>query len=517
MRFVAYLVVFAALMSCAESTAPSHAALMQSAPAASYIVLFENATPDAPGLARKLASAHGTSPRYIYSHAVKGFAARLSANAAEALRHHPDVIRVELDGKVTTQDVQPNPPSWGLDRIDERLRPVDLAYRYDYTGQGVRVYVLDTGIDFTHVEFGGRAVSGYDFIDNDADASDCAGHGTHVAGTIGGTTTGVAKQATLVSVRVLGCDGTGEYSTVIAGVDWVTAQGAGGVANMSLGGGYSQAMNDAVDASVESGVVYAIAAGNSAIDACGVSPASTPAALTVGASTPSDQRATFSNYGPCLDLFAPGQSITSSLNGGGYGSKSGTSMSSPHVAGVAALYRSAFPTASVSETIAAILDGSTTGLILDNRLSPNRLLYSIVTGGGEPPLPPPPPYIPPPGPVHAGDIDKGSVTLSSTSYSAGYSFLVHDGAHAPIVGAVVTYGYTSTTLGGAIAVLTCTTGSTGRCGAVAAAALPKQKRRQVTVTVSVRTITVLGVAYDATANHDPDGDSDGTQLTIVVR
>jgi len=247
----------------------------------------------------------------------------------------------------------------------------------------VTAYIIDTGIRMSHTQFGGRASSGYDFVDNDSNANDCHGHGTHVAGTVGGSTYGVAKGVTLKAVRVLDCSGSGTNSGVIAGINWVTsnhAAGAKAVANMSLGGSVSTSLDSAVSASIADGVVYAIAAGNSNRSACNSSPARVSSAITVGATTSTDARASYSNYGSCLDLFAPGSSITSSWYSSDTATNtiSGTSMATPHVAGVAALYLQGH-TATPQQVRDAIVAAATSGVV-SNRMpgSPNKLLYSLI-------------------------------------------------------------------------------------------------------------------------------------------
>ena len=359
-----------------------------------HIVVFRDDVLDPGALADLLVRAGGGRLHYTYSHALKGFAATLPTQALDAIRRNPNVSYIELDGQVSIDaTTQLNPPSWGQDRVDQRRLPLDNTYSADGDGVGVRVYILDTGIRFSHQEYAGRAFSGYDFIDNDADASDCQGHGTHVAGTVAGRSTGLAKAATLVAVRVLDCGGSGSYSQVIAGVDWVTrdhqARGTPAVANMSLGGSASAAVNQAVTNSIAAGVVYAVAAGNSNKDACTASPASTPNAITVAASGGADARASFSNYGVCVDLFAPGVSITSSTMtaDNSYASWSGTSMATPHVAGVAALYLSANRSATPAQVEAAIEGGATPNLVTDPAGSPNLLLYSRVAPAPAPDAP----------------------------------------------------------------------------------------------------------------------------------
>ncbi len=331
-----------------------------------------------------------------YTAALRGFAATMPEPAVEALRRNPAVAFVEADqvativDGVTVEAVQ-QPATWGLDRIDQRDLPLNNTYTYFLTGQGVDVYVIDTGIRRTHQEFEGRAVHGFTAINDGRGSDDCNGHGTHVAGTIGGRTYGVAKDVRLYAVRVLGCSGSGSYSDIIAGVDWVTRNARGpSVANMSLGGGPSAALDNAVRNSIAAGVVYAIAAGNDNANACNYSPARTLEALTVGATTSSDARSSFSNYGTCVDIFAPGSGITSAWYSSDVATRSlsGTSMASPHVAGVAALYLEAHPNASPSQVADAIVSEATAGRLANvGPGSPNRLLYSLITGGGPVPTP----------------------------------------------------------------------------------------------------------------------------------
>jgi len=351
----------------------------------SYIVVLDDSVVGergrfsiAPYIASELALTHRGKLMRTYQHALNGFAVEMSPEDAEALSQDFRVKYVEEDGVVTLDATQSNPP-WGLDRIDQRNLPLNAIYTFNWTGSGVRAYVIDTGIRTTHTQFGGRASNVFDAFGGSG--ADCNGHGTHVSGTIGGSTYGVAKSAMLRGVRVLDCNGSGSNSGVIAGVDWVTNNHINpAVANMSLGGGASSALDTAVNNLANSGVPIAVAAGNSNTDACTSSPARAANAITVGSITQSGARSSFSNFGVCLDIFAPGSSILSSYSTSDTATAtlSGTSMASPHVAGVAALYKQFSPGASASTTRNAIVNGSTTGVVTSaGSGSPNRLLYSL--------------------------------------------------------------------------------------------------------------------------------------------
>ena len=351
-----------------------------------FIVVFRDNVSDVNGLTDQLAREAGASVHYRYSYALKGFAATIPAAAVNGLRNNPNVSFVEPDGIVTTMagGTDNTVSSWGLDRIDQRDLPLSNSYQWTHDGAGVRAYILDTGILTAHNDFGGRASVGYDAYGGSG--QDCHGHGTHVAGTVGGGEYGVARATNLVAVRVLDCAGSGTWAAVIAGVDWVRNNAVKpAVANMSLGGGFNSALNTAVANAIASGVTFAIAAGNSSADACSFSPAATPTALTVGATGSTDARASYSNFGTCVDLFAPGSSITSAwfTSTTATNTISGTSMASPHVAGVAAIYLSAHTTATPAQVEAALEGAATPNKVTNPGTgSPNLLLYSLVNSSG---------------------------------------------------------------------------------------------------------------------------------------
>ena len=348
-----------------------------------YIVVFRDDVGDAPGLARRLAAGNGASVRHTYQHAIKGFSAHMSEQAAAALARNPNVAYVEQDQVVSVSTTQSN-ATWGLDRIDQLSRPLSGTFGYTNTGQGVNAYIIDTGIRYDHAEFGGRASFGFDAFTDGQNGNDCDGHGTHVAGTVGGTTYGVAKAVTLKAVRVLDCGGSGSWSGVIAGMDWVTANHVKpAVANMSLGGGASTAVDDAARRMIAAGVATAIAAGNGnrggrQQDACNYSPARVAEAMTIGATTNTDAKTSWSNYGPCVDWFAPGASITSAwyTSNTATNTISGTSMASPHVAGVAALYLQSNPGASAKQVRDALYAATTKGIVTSSSTANNHLLFT---------------------------------------------------------------------------------------------------------------------------------------------
>jgi subtilisin family serine protease len=350
--------------------------------AGSYIVVYGEASVNAQALTSTLVSKYDVKVEHTYQHALKGFAGQMSPAAARKLAAEDGVAYVEQNGKVSVLATQPNPPSWGLDRIDQRDLPLDNSYTYNATAGNVRAYVIDTGIRVTHTTFGGRAVWGTNTT-GDGNNTDCNGHGTHVAGTIGGAEYGVAKGVALTAVKVLDCGGSGSFAGVAAGVDWVTgdhAAGAPAVANMSLGGaGTNATVENAVRNSIIDGVTYAIASGNSNSDACNFTPARVAEAITVNASTRADARASFSNLGTCTDIFAPGEGILSSYHTSdtATASLSGTSMAAPHVAGGAALLLAGSPGLTPAQVASTMFANSTLNKITNPGTgSPNRLLFT---------------------------------------------------------------------------------------------------------------------------------------------
>lgn len=342
----------------------------------SYIVVLKDgSTADKPSLAGKFGGTIGRQ----YTQGLSGFSVALGERQARRLAADPAVAFVEQNKVLHAEATQTNPPSWGLDRIDQRNLPLDNKYNYSTTASNVNVYVLDTGIRATHTDFGGRVKQGYDFVDNDTNADDGYGHGTHVAATIAGAKYGVAKGASLYPVRVLGSDGSGTTAGVISGVNWITQNAKKpAVANASLGGGASTALDTAVRNSIKAGVTWTVAAGNSNVNAANTSPARVTEALTVAAADRTDRRASFSNYGSVVDLFAPGVSITSAWkdNDTATYTGDGTSFAAPHVAGAAALYLSSHTGATAAQVAQALISASTPGLVTNpGSGSPNRTLY----------------------------------------------------------------------------------------------------------------------------------------------
>jgi len=374
------------LLPSKTSSHPSKFVRSQNPIAGSYIVVLNDALPrrsnpgnsdvslDASSRSLALAATYGGTIHQIYDEALKGYAVEMTETDAQALSEDARVKYVEEDSVMTATGDQFGAP-WGLDRSDQRDLPLNGDYNFTRSGVGVNAYVIDTGIYTSHSQFGGRAAASYDAFGGSG--QDCNGHGTHVAGTIGSTTYGVAKNVYLRAVRVLDCNGSGATSGIIAGMNWVQTNATKpAVANMSLGGGYSSSLNTAATNLANSGVFLAVAAGNENQAACNVSPASASGTLTVAATGSNDARASYSNYGGCVDVYAPGSSITSTWLNGGTNTISGTSMASPHAAGVAALYKATYGDAASSTIVSWIINNSTANVVSGNPSgTPNRLLY----------------------------------------------------------------------------------------------------------------------------------------------
>lgn len=450
-----------------------------------YIVVFKANTSDVRQQAEAMANGAASRPDFVYEHALKGFALTLPTRTAapflEAMRRNPLVESIETDATVRRQQTTQPGATWGLDRIDQRALPLDTAYRYVNNGQGVQVHVIDTGVRGTHVELAGRMLPGYTAIADGQGTNDCDGHGTHVAATTAGSVYGVAKGASVVPVRVLDCTGSGTTSGVIAGLDWVAANAVRpAVANMSLGGGASTALDSAVANVVSRGIPVAVAAGNSNTNACNSSPARAPSALTVGATTSTDARASYSNFGSCLDLFAPGSSITSAgiASDTAIATLSGTSMASPHVAGNVALLLQADPTLTPAAVEQQLKSRATTNRVTSAGTgSPNLLLYTgtdVAT---------------PVSTVFVGDL-VGSRTTARNNWTARATVTVRDAQGALVSGAQVSGRFSAST-----STYACTTSTAGTC------AVSITLRNTVTSTAyTVSGITGTNMSYDATRN-----------------
>ena len=459
-----------------------------------YIVVFKAGVGNPAAETDNAMRGLGGQLHHVYANSLKGFAATLPSVALQAIRNNPNVDYIEADQTVALQQTSPqNQATWGLDRIDQADRPLSSQYLFNYTGAGVNAFIIDTGIRADHVEFTGRLKPGYNTVPDTNGTNDCNGHGTHVAGTVGGATWGVAKGVSLIPVRVLDCAGSGSWSGVIAGIDWVAGSTLRpAVANMSLGGGVSSSVNAAVAGAVSKGVTMVVAAGNNGANACNYSPASEPSAITVGASDSSDARASYSNYGTCVDLFAPGTNITSTWNTSATGANtiSGTSMASPHVAGVAALALAANPAASPAAVSAFLSSNATTGRLSNiGTGSKNLLAYSLAAGAPQEALKS----------VVAVKSLAGTASKAGKNWRANVVVAIRDINTGAVVPNATVNG--SFLPGGAAA---CVTGSTGSC-TLSSTNLSLSTSASV---MSVTRVSGTNLNYDASQNA-------ASQITIA--
>lgn len=456
-----------------------------------YIVLFKANANNPRALADQIMQGRGGKINFTYSTVVRGFAVTLPAAGAdaflEAMARNPLVDRVEVDQPVNLKQTTQNSATWGIDRSDQRSLPLSGSYTYNPNGSGVRVYVVDTGINASHVDFGGRVAAGYTSINDGQGTNDCNGHGTHVAGTIAGATWGIAKGAVLRPIRVLDCAGSGALSGVIAGLDWIVANAVRpAVVNMSLGAGASSTLDTATANMAAKGIVVVVAAGNSDANACDFSPAREPSAITVGSTASNDARSSFSNYGTCLDLFAPGSSIKSAWYGSTTATNtiSGTSMAAPHIAGLAAQVLQATPSATPQQVADAIKAAATTGKVgSPGSGSPNLLIYTSEVS------------ISKPAPVAS--------TLASIGGLAGNGALVRNGWRATVAvyvkdangnalpNAVVAASFTA---GGSS--VGCTTATNGSCNITSG----NISKTTFETTFQVLNISGTNIVYDSTKN-----------------
>lgn len=455
--FLASTAVAFALTACSDASIPTAPVTPTSTASAAmagdiipgrFIVTLRDGTSPA-----AVARDHDVRPDFTYAHVLNGFAGSISEAARSGLLRDARVSRVEPDGIARAITTQPN-ATWGLDRIDQRALPLNTTYVYNASGAGVTAYIIDTGIRYTHNEFGSRASFGYDAFGGTG--ADCNGHGTHVAGTVGGTTYGVAKDVKLVAVRVLNCSGSGTWSGVIAGMDWIAAnRKLPAVANMSLGGGASSSVDAALRRMISAGVQTAVAAGNGnqggkEQDACGYSPARTLEAMTIGATTSGDSKTSWSNYGNCVDWFAPGSGITSawSTSNTAAATISGTSMAAPHVAGAAALYLQGNPTATAQQVRDALYAASTKGVVANSSTANNHLLYVGPAGA-----------VTPVATTVSANSPTSQGALAGTNVTSPPSVIVRDQGGNPMGGVSVAFAVTGG--GGSISPASVVTGSNG--------------------------------------------------------
>jgi len=429
MKRTSFLVVIVAFFSL--TSIPNNVFAQQNQSEGSYIVVLKGPNGSS-SIEADISRAGGRTERR-FTHVLNGLSVRIKNSEVARLRNNPNVLSVEPDQQMFAVDTQSPTPSWGLDRIDQRSLPLNSTFTATAQGSGVDTYIVDTGIYASHTEFTGRLAAGFSSIADSNGTNDCNGHGTHVAGTTAGTTYGIAKSATLIPVRVLDCSGSGSNSGVIAGLDWIVAHhisGKAAVVNMSLGGGASTALDTAVQNVINDGIVMVVAAGNSNVDACNTSPARATNALTVGATgqysagETTDSRSSYSNYGPCLDIFAPGSRNTSSWIGGSaaISTISGTSMAAPHVAGVAAVLFGRYPSSTASQIASMLRTSATPNVVISPGTgSPNYLLYLDPLGG----TPSGPDAVTPVAPSAPTAItitpSSGSLSIKFTAGSAGTS------------------------------------------------------------------------------------------------
>ena len=397
----------------------------------SYIVVFkddgENVDAEVDAEVEHQGRSFGVKADHTYKHALKGFAGKITGAALEELRNNPRVKYIEQDQKAHIVGSQSPTPSWGLDRSDQHLLPLDATYNYNQTGSNIDAYIFDTGIRLTHSDFGGRAITGFDAITSGGTATDGNGHGTHVAGTVGGSAYGIAKNVHLIAVRVLNNQGSGTYSQVIAGLDWAVANhtpNQPAVGNMSLGGPVSTALDDAIRRVIGDGIVLCVAAGNNGLNASSYSPSRVAEAITVGATSSTDVFASWSNYGSIVDILAPGVSITSDYytSNTATATMSGTSMATPHVAGAAALYLEANPTATPAQVESGLKANATPNTITSvPSATVNLLLYTIL---GSPPPAPTAPILNSPADAATGVAIPATVSWNASSGATSYTVQV---------------------------------------------------------------------------------------------
>lgn len=454
----------------------------------SYIVVLKHHVENPAAEARSITSGFGGRARHVFSKALKGFVVSLSDAELARLRNNPNVEFIEQDQTVSINQTSPqDQATWGLDRVDQIDLSLDTQYHFNYNGAGINAFIIDTGIRADHTQFDGRVLAGFTSVSDGNGTNDCNGHGTHVAGTVGGDTYGIAKGVSLIPVRVLDCSGSGTTSGVIAGIDWAANSSLRpAVANLSLGGGASAAMDAAVAGAVAKGVTVVVAAGNSNANACNYSPARAPSAITVGATTITDARASFSNFGSCVDIFGPGTNITSAwnTNANAVNTISGTSMATPHVTGIAALALAANTTSSPAAVASFLTANATTNHISAvGTGSPNLLVFSLASG------------VPTEPPVQAVAVKsitgRGSKSGFTSNWKANATVTIRNINTGAVVANATVSG--SFSVGG---IASCQTGSTGACNLTSATI----SRSVGSSVFSVTNVAGSSMAYDASQN-----------------